>query len=335
MAPEAPNPPRVSSQQEVALTCYLSVMLAMARSMREVCSRAGLIYGDRLTRLPRRLGFDATPAVLEESKQVLEAELAEYTEATSAWLDTGSSLAREIVAIVAGLEQSTSESEHLHAAMLEDLAEQMAVSAEVDSVADLRSALKRYAMGLRSYLQRRHLESRASLKDLECRADRLAGWLARADPSHCTDPVTGLPNRPETERQLEASWYSEKPVSVLIFDWKEADPPPSATATHALAKQLADRLADLVRPRDVVGCWGPHQFAVIFACRGSEAIERANSIAKWLTTGYSIVADGAVTTVPVRVSVTVIERLPEETLVQLVHRIEQVQSTDSTADLKA
>jgi GGDEF domain-containing protein len=305
MLPEAPSPGHVSDRQEVALTCYLSVILAMARSMRAVCSRAGLIYGDRLTRLPRRLGFEATPEALAESRQVLEVELAEYTEATCAWLDGGSNLAREILDIVGGLERSADESQNLHAAMLEDLAEQMAESAEVDTAADVRVALKRYALGLRSYLQRQNQESRSSLKDLECRAAQLADWLARSDPAHSTDPGTGLPNRPETERQLEACWHAGRPVSVLIFDWSGGE---------ALAKQLADGLADLVRPRDVVGRWGANQLAVIFACPAEEATPRAGSIADWLG-----------------VTVTVIERLPEETLTQLVNRIEQLRPAEPVA----
>jgi GGDEF domain-containing protein len=305
MLPEAPSPGHVSDRQEVALTCYLSVILAMARSMRAVCSRAGLIYGDRLTRLPRRLGFEATPEALAESREVLEVELAEYTEATCAWLDGGSNLAREILDIVAGLERSADESQNLHAAMLEDLAEQMAESAEVDTAADVRVSLKRYALGLRSYLQRQSQESRSSLKDLECRAAQLADWLARSDPAHSTDPGTGLPNRPETERQLEACWHAGRPVSVLIFEWSGGE---------ALAKQLADRLADLVRPRDVVGRWRPNQLAVIFACPAAEAMPRAGSIADWLG-----------------VTVTVIERLPEETLTQLVNRIEQLRPAEPVA----
>ena len=101
---------------------------------------------------------------------------------------------------------------------------------------------------------------------------------------------------------------------------------------HAIAKQLADRLADLVRPRDVVGRWGPNQFAVIFECLGAEAMQRAGSIAEWLTGGYSVVVDGAVATIHVRVTVTVIERLPEETLAQLVQRIEQLQPAKPAAD---
>jgi GGDEF domain-containing protein len=328
MLPEAPVAAHVSDRQEVALTCYLSVMLAMAKSMRAVCSRAGLIYGDRLTRLPRRLGFEATPEALDESRQVLEAELAEYTEATSAWLDAGSNLAREIVTIVAGLDRGTAESENLHAAMLEDLAQQMTESAEVDTASDVRIALKRYALGLRSYLQRRNQESKSSLHDLECRAGQLAEWLARAEPSHSTDPGTGLPNRAETERQLEACWYADAPVSVLVFEWTLAGAATAVGIGQAIAKQVADRLADLVRPRDVVGRWGVDQFAVIFACPGMEAMPRAASIAEWLTGGYSAVVDGAVTAIQVRVTVRVVERLPEESLAHLVERIEKLRPTE-------
>jgi GGDEF domain-containing protein len=331
MPPDATSPARVSSSQEVALTCYLSAMLAMAKSMRVVCSRAGLVYGDRLTRLPRRLGFDATPEALEESRQVLEADLAEYTEATSAWLDAGADIAREIGAIVAALDPCVHESQNLHAAMLDGLAEQMAASADVDTDSDVRAALKRYALGLRSYLQRGRMESRSSLKDLQGRADQLAEWLARADPANSTDLVTGLPNRPETERQLEACWSTGRPVSLLVFEWKEADRATGGAAAPGIAKQLADRLTDLVRPRDIVGRWGPNQFAVIFECPGAEAMQRAGSIAEWLTGGYSAMADGAVATIQARVTVSVIERLPEETLAQLVQRIEQLQSVEPAA----
>jgi diguanylate cyclase (GGDEF)-like protein len=325
MLSQAPSPARVTSGQNGALTCYLSAMLAMAKSMRAICSRAGLVYGDRLMRLPRRLGFDATPAKLEESCQVLETDLAEYTEATTAWLDTGFNLAREILAITSALDPCTDEGQNLHAAMLEDLAQQMAVSAELDTDADLRAALKRYAMGLRSYLQRRQLESQCSLSDLQSRADQLAKWLTRADPSHSTDLMTGLPNRAEFERQLEACWQTLRPVSALLFEWKQAHTATTPGAAQAIAKQLADRLADLVRPRDIIGRWGPNQFAVIFECSGGEAIKRATGIAEWLTGDYPAEVQGAVAAVQVSVTVSVIERLPEETLAQLVQRIEQLE----------
>lgn len=326
MLPEASHPEGASSRQDVALTCYLSAMLAIAKSMRAVCSRAGLIYGDRLIRLPRRLGFEATTEKLEQSRQVLEADLAEYTAATTAWLDSGSKLAREIGSAIEALDPHADETQDLHAAMLEDLAEQMSVSAEVDAGSDLRAAMKRYALGLRSYLKQRQLESGHSLKDLQCRAEELAEWLARADPAHCTDPATGLPNRAEFERQLEVCWYGSKPVSTLVFEWTAADPSKALDTIEAIAKQLADRLADLVRPRDILGRWGPNRFTVIFECSGNEALQRAASIAEWLTGDYSAIVGGEVAKIRVQVTVSVIERLPDETLAHLIQRIEQLQT---------
>jgi hypothetical protein len=100
-------------------------------------------------------------------------------QAARAWLEAVSSVAREMVDIVEGLEQQADESRNLHTAMLEDMAEQMAEFAETATVADLRPALKRYARGLRSYLRRQRLESQASLKDLRCRAEELADRLER------------------------------------------------------------------------------------------------------------------------------------------------------------
>jgi len=300
-------------------------MLAMAKSMRSVCSRAGLVFGDRLMRLPRRLAFDAGPEKLEESRELLESDLAEYTEATTAWVDAGSNLAREILEITTALGPCTAEGQNLHITMLEDLAEQMSVSAEVDSDSDLRAALKRYALGLRSYLRQRGDERLSSLKDLQCRADQLAKWLTRADPANSTDLATGLPNRHELERQLEACWSSPAALSALIFEWEELDTVPQ-DASQAIAKQVADRLADLVRPRDMIGRWGQRQFAVIFECPSKDAAQRAGKITQWLTGDYSAVVDGAIQTVPVRLKVSVVERKPAETPQQMIQRIEQLQT---------
>ncbi len=332
MLPEARDP---AIRENVAITCYLSAMLAMARSMQEICSRAGLLYGDRLTRLPRRLAFDATPEKLEESRQALEEDLAEYTAATAAWLGAGAALAQEIVAVIETLEPCLTESRNLHTAMLEDLARQMSLSAEVDAESEVRASLRLYALGLRSYLQRRRDESGASLVDLQSRARQLAEWLSRADPSNSTDLATGLPNRDEFETRLKASWHMFTHVSALVFEWKDSDPATATGLAQAIAKQVADRLTDLVRPRDILGRWAPNQFAVVFECSNREAVQRAKRIAEELSGRYSVVVDGVVRTVDASVTVSVIERLPEETPEQLLQRIEEPRPMEAAAPRNA
>ena len=142
----------------------------------------------------------------------------------------------------------------------------------------------------------------------------MAEWLERANPANSIDAATGLLNRLEIERQLQTCLNSSRVFSVLVFEWAELD-------SSSVIKQLADNLVALVRPRDIVGRWGPQQLAVIFDCSASEAMARAAKISEWLSGGYSVVVDGAAKKIKAQVSVAVVERHPGDTLADLVQRI--------------
>jgi len=107
----------------------------------------------------------------------------------------------------------------------------MEISAEVDDATQVRTALKRYATGLRSYVQRRKKEKPPSLTELQSRAEALAEWLGSANPSNIIDSLTGLLNRQEGERQLQAYLKRDKPFCVLLFEWTEARSVPTAVRT--------------------------------------------------------------------------------------------------------
>jgi diguanylate cyclase (GGDEF)-like protein len=312
-------------EQQSALTCYQSAILAIAKSMAEVCPRLGLVYNNRLLRLPRRLGFDATPEALGASREALEADLAEYSQAASAWLNAGVDLAREIIAAVGNLDDGDDHTDELHSAMMEELAEQMEISAEVDDAAQVRTALKRYSSGLRSYVQRRRKEKPSGRGELQRRAEAFAEWVGGASPSNIIDPLTGLLNRQEAERQLLAYWKREKPFCVLLFEWTEARSVPSQfgrSGADQILKALGDRLITLVRPRDVVYRWSQDQLAVIFECAGDEALARSVKIADWLSSKYSAVVDGIVWKVEAQAAVAVIERHGIEALSEFIQRID-------------
>lgn len=319
------NPAADQGEQQSALTCYQSAILAIAQCMAEVCPRVGLVYNHRLLRLPRRLGFDATPEALAASRQAVEADLAEYGQAASAWINSGVELAQEILAVAGKATDSDGHTDELHAAMMEELAEQMEISAEVDDAAQVRIALKRYATGLRSYVQRRKKEQPPVLTELQGRAEALAEWLGSASPTNIIDSLTGLLNRAEAERQLLAYLKRDKPFCVLLFEWTEARSAPpqfGRSGADQILKALGDRLITLVRPRDVVYRWSQDQLAVIFECAGEEAMARSVKIADWLSSKYSAVVDGIVWKVEAQASVAVIERHSGEALQDFIHRIE-------------
>src|SRR6202790_2471225 len=312
-------------EQQTALTCYQSAILASAKCMAEVCPRVGLVYNHRLLRLPRRLGFDATPEALAASREAVEADIAEYGQAASAWINAGVELAHEILAVAGKATDSDGHTDELHAAMMEELAEQMEISAEVDDATQVRTALKRYATGLRSYVHRRKKEQPPALTDLQRRAEALAEWLGSASPSNIIDPLTGLLNRQEGERQLKAYLKRDKPFCVLLFEWTESRSVPpqfGRSGADQILKALGDRLITLVRPRDVVYRWSQDQLAVIFECAGEEAMARSVKIADWLSDKFSGVGDGIVGKVEAQAAVAVIEREPNEPLASFIQRID-------------
>jgi diguanylate cyclase (GGDEF)-like protein len=322
---DSSNPAFSDGQQQSALTCYQSAILAIAKCMAEVCPRVGLVYNHRLLRLPRRLGFDATPEALAASREAVEADVAEYGQAASAWISGGVELAQEILAAAGKMTESGSHTDELHAAMMEDLAEQMEISAEVDDATQVRTALKRYATGLRSYVQRRKKEKPPSLAEVTDRAEALAEWLGSASPAHIIDSLTGLLNRHEAERQLHLYLKRDKPFCVLLFEWTEARSVPpqfGRSGADQILKALGDRLITLVRPRDVVYRWSQDQLAVIFECAGEEALARSVKIADWLSSKYSAVVDGIVWKVEAQAEVAVIERQAGEALQFFIQRID-------------
>src|SRR5579864_77434 len=318
-------------EQQSALTCYQSAILAIAKCMAEVCPRVGLVYNHRLLRLPRRLGFDATPEALAASREAVEADVAEYGQAASAWVNAGVELAHEILAAAGKATEGDGHTDELHAAMMEELAEQMEISAEVDDATQVRTALKRYATGLRSYVHRRKKETPPALSDLQRRVEALADWLGNASPANIIDSLTGLLNRDEAERQLQAYLKREKPFCVLLFEWNEVHSVPpqfGRSGADQILKALGDRLITLVRPRDVVYRWSQDQLAVIFECGGEEAMARSVKIADWLSSKYSAVVDGIVWKVEAQAAVAVVERHSGEALQDFIQRIETAMKPD-------
>jgi len=322
-APSSPVPAR--QQQQDALTCYMSAILAIAKSMQQVCPQAGLVFSNRLERLPRRLGFDATPKALADTREALEIDLAEYTKAAGAWTQGGADLARAILANISTITESLGHEDELHSAMVEGLAEQMEISGEVDDEAQLRPALKRYAAGLRAYIQRREKERTPVLTDLLTRATELNEWLSGARTDESIDELTGLLNRHEAERQLKAALTRGKPFCVPVFQWAEAHSIPAQlgrAGADQILKEFAERLVHLVRPRDIVCRWSEDKLAVIFDCRSEEARDRAAKIAQWISDKYSIVVGEKVRGVDARALSAVIEPVAGEGVEELIQQID-------------
>lgn len=325
--PDSPNSEASEPKAEqTALACYLRTVVAIGNSVAEICPPVGAIYRERLLKLPRRLGFGATPQVLEQSREAVETDLLEYTKTAGAWIQNGSNHAASLLDQLRTTEETLSAAADLERAFLDDMADQMQVSAEVDTEAQLRASFVRYASGLRAYCRRTKTDTLAMIAELVRCREEIEAWLSEEAVSSFTDPSTGLLNRAAAERRLETEISRQRPFCVLSVGWNEVDPMPAPARKACegqIMTELADRLGTTIRPYDLIFRWSDNQLITIFQAPESGIATRTRQIAAWLgNPDYAVDIEGNPAIVKTRTFVSLVEHKTSDSPGELVARIE-------------
>jgi hypothetical protein len=268
---DSPSP----SAEQTALACYLSTVVAIGNCMAEVCPSVGVMYRDRFLKLPRRLGFEATRQALEQSRDAVETDLLEFSKTANAWSNAGSNHAAMLLDHLRKTEETLIASADLQSAFLDDLAEHIVTSAEVDDEAQLRASFKRYAAGLSSYARRTKAEKLASIETLRRRRHEIEAWLAEATTPKFFDQETGFLNRAAGELRIETQIRKNLPFCVIVVGRSEERPGDTI-------RDLGDRLAATIRPYDIIFRWSQDQLMTIFEAKPLDIAARIQQIGGWL-----------------------------------------------------
>ena len=293
----SPRKTTLEPDPQVVLEAYLAAVVAIAKCLGEVCPAAGDLYRERLLKMPRRLGFDATPEALRQSRQALETDLAEYAQTARDWIDAGANHAEQLLDHLGETETVLSDSSDLLIAQLDEMANHLRASAEVDNDEQLRANCKRYAAGFAAYARKARTEKQATIAGLRRRREEIGNWLLEATLSSYSDPETGLPNRSAALRRIDTHILKEPEFCVILMTAKGVDGP--------RIKQIADSIAKVIRPYDVIFRWSPEELITIFEASIADVTGRANQIAGWIP----------------EITVSVIDHKEKEPAVELVARI--------------
>ena len=256
---ESPRPKSVPQDaDQTALACYLGAVVAIGNCVGEVCPAVGGMYRDRLLKLPRRLGFDATPQALQQSREAGERDLVEYADTVGTWIRAGLHRAGLLRDHLQATEETLTAAADLQRLFLDELAEHLDTAAEADDESQLRRSVHRYAGGLRAFSRRMNTEKLAAVDDLSGRREEIEAWLAEAAISSFVDPETGLLNRAAAERRLESEIGKQKPFCAILVE----------SASGESVAQLAEHLAAAVRPYDVIFRWSENRLMTVFDAPG-------------------------------------------------------------------
>jgi GGDEF domain-containing protein len=266
-----------------AVACYLNAMAAAADCLEQACPNVGGPYRQRLHRLRARLAYDPTRALLEEGEETFEAELKDYASVAGGYLQQRSvELERGLLAL-SDIIEHMGQRQKFHSFRLRQIAaqgESTAASSPVEQgdpeqgagAGDLQAAELRHCI---ESMERESAAVAGRLREAMAELDqRLAG-------TESTDPVTGLINRREIHRQIEAHTSHGSTFSLLRFEMRGA-------VSDQVMRQAAANLSTRFRHRDRVARWSEREFAVLFLGDAGLAERRAAQVVPSLTGRYEL-----------------------------------------------
>jgi diguanylate cyclase (GGDEF)-like protein len=322
-SPERPQPePDRQVLLDTALDCYLASILDIADTVAGLCGDVGTSCHDQLIRLRSRVVYHASLPTLEESRVALHSELIDFAAKARQFNNL---LAGDVAQALALLAQSEIAGAVRNEKNIERLARFVEQMEQVARSGD-RALAAGQAVELRGFVESLEQDSRDANSQLQAKLAEFQDKLREVELLASIDPLTGVANRREFDRQLAARVAANREFCILLFDlntFKRINCDYGHLCGDEILKQLGNRLSTHVRPRDFVCRWGGDEFVAILECQLPIAQARAEEIAALLSGQYSLPLDNRAVTVDIGVSVGVAERIPEESAEQLFHRADQ------------
>ncbi len=259
-----------------AVNCYLSNVLALANCVGASCPEIGGLYKHRLTRLRARLAFDSSPAAMEDSCASVESELSEFAEKASAYVAQHGVELRAAIGTLEEIVHCLAQRQDFYAARLRQFASQMEVTSYPTDSDHLQEVVELQAAGLKSCVESMSHESQSLVMRMR---NELCAVERRLQESEVTDPLTGLMNRREMERQIEAKKNTGTPPVLLHFQL-------TGEVSAEVLQQVSARLGSQFRHKDFVCRWTDTDFIVLFQGPPEIAQMRADQIVPWVAGRY-------------------------------------------------
>jgi GGDEF domain-containing protein len=261
-----------------AVAAYMSALAATADCLEQTYPAVGGPYRQRIHSLRSRLAYQASREAINESTQTLQEELKDYAGVASRiFTERSADCERGMLALGEIIENLT-QGQEVYGNRLREFAAQMEKAVYPEDPTSFSEVMALQAAGLRGLVESMNHEAASMVTQMREQTAKLDQRLAG---SAGTDPVTGLINRREFERQIEAHKLHGAPFSVLLFEV-------SGPLSDQVLRMAAAKLSMQFRQRDRVGRWADQEFAVLFVGGNELAQTRAEQVIPWVTGRYVI-----------------------------------------------
>jgi diguanylate cyclase (GGDEF)-like protein len=305
-----------------ALECYRSSILEIAKTIEAIAPEIAPTFREPLMSLGSRLSGDPTPDELEKSRGALREILQGFCEQARHQNETLARDLNQTLTMVTRTEDSSAGRNVQYVERLVDFVDRFESAVRSGDLPRLAA----HASDLRDFTQSIELDSRDDFARLRQKMMEIQRRLHEAELLATLDPLTGVANRRDLDRELAARIEARQEFCVLLFDlngFKEINDRLGHLYGDEVLKQLAARLGSQVRARDYVCRWGGDEFVAILACDLAIAEFRSRQIAERLNGPYQIGGATGELRVDVAVTVGLAQYCGGESARQLFRRVDE------------
>jgi diguanylate cyclase (GGDEF)-like protein len=319
-SPEIP----LNAYRSAALECYLSAIAEIADTIEAISPDIAPFYREPLMLLRSRLMEDPAPTTeaLEESRDALHEILKNFCEKARLQNQTLARDLNQTLTMVTRTEDSSAGRNVQYVERLVDFADRLESAVQSGDLPRLAAQ----TTDLRDFAQSIELDSRDDFARLRQKMIEIQQRLHEVELLATLDPLTGVANRRDLDRELAARMEAGQEFCVLLFDlngFKEINDRFGHLYGDEVLKQLAARLGSQVRARDYICRWGGDEFVAILACDFAVAQSRARHIAERLSGPYRVRGEGREIRVDVAVTVGLAQYFAGESSEQLFRRVDE------------
>jgi diguanylate cyclase (GGDEF)-like protein len=305
-----------------ALESYLYAILEITETIEAISPEIAASFRESLLTLRSRIAADPTSEELEQSRVTLHELLQRFCQRARFQNET---LARELNQTLNMVTRAEDTSAGRNVRYVEHLVDFVDRLESAISSGDLHR-LSAQTGELRDFAQSIELDSRDDFARLRQKMIEIQLRLKEIELLATLDPLTGVANRRDLDRELASRIENRQEFCVLLFDldgFKEINDRFGHLYGDQALKQVAARLSSQVRARDYVCRWGGDEFLAILACDLAIAESRARQIAERLNGPYHIVVAGNEIHVDVGVTVGLVQYCAGESPEQLFRRVDE------------
>jgi diguanylate cyclase (GGDEF)-like protein len=307
---------------------FRSAILDIAEAIEAISPEISPSYRERLMRLhsslsgPGNYSQPDTPGLtqpLDDTRQVLHEILRDFAGKAR---HHNQALARDLNQTLDMMTRTEDSRSVQYVERLVDFADQVETALRSGDL----QRLERQTSELRGFAESIELHSHDAFARLRDKLTEIQHRLHEAELLATLDPLTGVANRRDLDRELAARVAGNQEFCVLLFDldgFKAVNDHFGHLCGDEVLKQVAARLSGQVRARDFVCRWGGDEFVAVLACEQAFAETRSRQIAARLNGPYRITGDGHEIRVDVAVSVGWAQFTPGESLTHLFRRVDE------------